>query len=88
MEARLNRTVRDIFNLLGLIHPQEDIRKAFQNLSAGTRKNVEYSLELLDTMLKRDIKPFLLPLIDDAPHEERVRRCRKLLPALDKALAP
>jgi hypothetical protein len=88
MEAGLNRTVRDIFNLLGLIHPQEDIRKAFQNLSAGTRKNIEYSLELLDTMLKRDIKSFLLPLIDDAPHEERVRRCRKLLPALDKALAP
>lgn len=88
MEAGLNRTVRDIFNLLGLIHPQEDIRKAFQNLSAGTKKNIEYSLELLDTILKRDLKPFLLPLIDDAPHEERVRRCRKLLPALDKALAP
>jgi hypothetical protein len=88
MEAGLNRTVRDIFNLLGLVHPQDDIRKAFQNLSAGTKKNIEYSLELLDTILKRDIKPFLLPLIDDAPYEERVRRCRKLLPALDKALAP
>jgi len=88
MEAGLSRTVRDIFNLLGLIHPQEDIRKAFQNLSAGTKKNIEYSLELLDTMLKRDIKSFLLPLIDDAPHEERVRRCRKLVPSLDKALAP
>ena len=86
MEAGLARAVRDIFNLLGLIHPQEDIRKAYQNLSAGTKKNVDYALELLDAMLKRDIKPFLLPLIDDAPHEERVRRCRRLLPALDKAL--
>jgi AAA family ATP:ADP antiporter len=87
MEAGLNQTVRDIFNLLGLIHPQDDIRKAFQNLSAGTKKNIEYSLELLDTILKRDLKPFLLPLIDDAPHEERIRRCRKLMPALDRALA-
>lgn len=86
LESALIRNVRDIFHLLGLIHPQEDIRRAFQNLSSGTKKSVEYSLELLDTMLKKDLYQFLLPLIDDAPFDDRVRRCRKLLPSLEKAV--
>jgi AAA family ATP:ADP antiporter len=86
LESALTRNVRDIFHLLGLIHPQEDIHRAFQNLSSGTKKSVEYSLELLETILKKDLGQFLLPLIDDAPFDDRIRRCRKLLPALDKAL--
>ncbi|MCJ7611505.1 MAG: hypothetical protein MUP19_04515, partial [Candidatus Aminicenantes bacterium] len=87
LEAALTRSVRDIFHLLGLLHPQEDIRRAFQHFSSGGKKSRDYSLELLDSMLKKDIKQFLLPLIDDAPVEERLRRCRKMAPALDKALA-
>jgi AAA family ATP:ADP antiporter len=87
LEAALTRAVRDIFHLLGLIHPQEDIRRAFQHFSSGGKKSMDYSLELLESMLKKDIKQFLLPLIDDAPFEERLRRCRKMAPALDKALA-
>ncbi len=86
LESALTRNVRDVFNLLGLIHPPEDIRRAFQNLSTGAKKGVEYSLELLDAMLKREVKMFLLPLIDDAPLEDRARKCRKLLPALKKVL--
>ncbi len=86
LESALTRNIREVFHLLGLVHPQEDIRRAFQNLSSGTKKSIEYSLELLETMLKKDLNQFLLPLIDDAPFDDRVRRCRKLLPALDKAL--
>jgi AAA family ATP:ADP antiporter len=86
LESALTRNVRDVFNLLGLVHPPEDIRRAFQNLSSGSKKGVEYSLELLDAMLKREVKQFLLPLIDDAPLEDRARKCRKLSPLLNNAL--
>jgi len=36
-------------------------------------------------LLKREIKEYLLPLIDDISFEDRVRKCKKMLKILDKA---
>ncbi len=84
LEKDLAHSLQQIFELLSLIYPQEDIIKAYQNISAGTKKSIDYSLELLDNILKREIKEFLLPLIDDLPLEDKFKRCRKLLKGLDK----
>jgi hypothetical protein len=76
--------IKCIFDLLCLIYPSEDIVKAYQNICQGTRKSIDYSLELLDNVVRKDIKEFLFPLIEDLPPEERIRRCRKLYRALEK----
>ena len=85
LENNLARSLKQIFELLSLIYPQEDIIKAYQNICAGTKKAIDYSVELLDNMLKREIKEFLLPLIEDLPFEDKVRKCKKLLKGLEKA---
>jgi hypothetical protein len=69
------------------VYPFEDIASAYQNICAGTRKSIDYSLELLDNILKKETKEVLLPLIDDIPFEDRVRRCKKMLKTLDKIKA-
>jgi len=84
LENRLARSLKHIFELLGLIYPQEDVIKAYQNICVGTKKAIDYSIELLDNMLKKEIKEVLLPLIDDIPFEDKVRKCRKLLKTLEK----
>lgn len=84
MENNLARSLKHTFELLSLIYPQEDILKAYQNISSGTKKAVDYSVELLDNILKRELKEFVIPLIDDIPFDRKVRRCRKLLRALEK----
>jgi AAA family ATP:ADP antiporter len=82
--SRLAFRIKRIFDLLSLIYPSEDIVKAYQNICQGTRKSIDYSLELLDNVVRKDIKEFLFPLIEDLPPEEKIRRCRKLFRALEK----
>ena len=82
--SRLAFRIKRIFDLLSLVYPSEDIIKAYQNICQGTRKSIDYSLELLDNVVRKDIKEFLFTLIEDLPQEEKIRRCRKLLRSLEK----
>jgi AAA family ATP:ADP antiporter len=77
--APLDIKIKRIFDLLTLIHPPEDIVKANQNILQGTRKSVDYSLQLLDNLLDRELKAAFFPLIEDLPLEERVQRMKKAL---------
>jgi HEAT repeat protein len=85
LENNLARSLKHIFELLSLIYPHDEINRAYQNICAGTKKALDYSLELLENMLKKEIRDFLLPLIDDIPFEDKVRKCKKMLKTLDKA---
>lgn len=80
-DGKLVSSLRNIFRLLGLVFPQEDIQRAYQNILAGTRESTAYALELLDNVLPRDLRESLLPIVEDMPVEERVRRFRALLSA-------
>jgi AAA family ATP:ADP antiporter len=76
-------TMMNIFKLLGLIYPHEDIVKAYQNIQAGTKDSVAYAVELLDNTLQKEIREAILPIIDDLSEEERLKAClmlRKNLP--------
>jgi len=84
LENSLARSLKHIFELLSLIYPHDDILKAYQNISSGTKKAIDYSIELLDNILKRELKEFIIPLIDDIPFDDKVKRCRKMLKALEK----
>jgi hypothetical protein len=77
---------KQIFDLLTLIYPAEDVVKAYQNISQGARKSADHSLELLDNVLDRDLKLFLFPIIEDLPPEEKARRFSKLARKLGKNL--
>jgi hypothetical protein len=84
LERNLSRAMKHVFELLGLILPQEDVIRAYQNILTGTRKALDYSVELLDNILRKDVKELLLPLIEDTPFEEKVRIGRKMLKAAEK----
>lgn len=79
LENKLAAGLKHTFELLTLIYPKEDIIKAYQNISKGEKRAIDYSLELLDNLLKKDVKDLLFLLIDDIPFEDKVKRCRKLL---------
>ena len=69
--ALLSKTVRQVFELLSLLYPYEDIVRAYQNYHEGLKKSVDFALELLETMLRKDVKDLLLPLLEENPVEER-----------------
>jgi HEAT repeat protein len=82
----LDFKTKQIFDLLALLYAQEDIARAYQNISQGTQKSVGYSLELLDHVLDRHLKLLLFPIIEDLPPEEKARRMRRLSRRLGKSL--
>jgi AAA family ATP:ADP antiporter len=69
----------EIFKLLGLYYPQEDIRTAFQNIGKGTRNSVADAIEWLDNALKKDVKDALLPIVEDLDPAEKMARFQKML---------
>ena len=71
--------LRNIFRLLGLVYPYDDIQRAFQNFLAGTRDSTAYAEEVLDNILPRDLKEWLFPILEDMPVRERLDRFRALL---------
>jgi len=77
-EASLGRIFKQVFDLLSLAYPHGDIVRAWQNYARGERRAVDYSLDLLEHLLRREDKDFVLPLLEEAPAEEKARRCREL----------
>jgi len=71
--------LENIFKLLGLIYPREDIAKACQNLKTGTKDSVAYAIELLDNTLEREMREAIFPLVEDLSLEERMTRYQGLL---------
>jgi len=69
---------RRLFLLLGLIYPHEDISRALQNYAEGTKRAVDCALELLENLLPKAVKDIILPLLEDAPPEERARTARRI----------
>jgi len=84
LENILARTLKQIFELASLVSPHEDVMRAYQNYREGTKRSVDYALELLENILKKDIKEALLPLLEDRPLDEKAQTCRKILKALEK----
>jgi ATP/ADP translocase len=79
LERNLETLLADIFKLMGLSYPHEDIRKAWQNLKSESRNSVAYAVELLDNTLKKEMKEVILPLVEDLTPPERLRRFQKIL---------
>lgn len=85
LEKNFGRALKQIFELLSLVYAHDDMIRAYQNICSGSRKSIDYSVELLDNMLKKEIKEALLPLIDDIPLEDKARSAKRFLKALEKS---
>jgi hypothetical protein len=72
----LNISLMNIFKLFGLIYPRDDIMRAYQNMKVGTKDSVDYAIELLDNTLQKEMRDIVVPLVEDLPLEEKVKRCR------------
>ena len=80
--GRLVKSLNLVFELLGLIYPAEDIARAYQNYIEGTKRSVDFALELLDNLLAKEVKDALLPLLEERPLDEKAAVCAKILRTL------
>ncbi|MDQ6759451.1 MAG: hypothetical protein M3Z32_06235, partial [Acidobacteriota bacterium] len=65
LEERLKATIERLFRLLGLRYPPRQVYAAFLAMRSGQREEHAAALEFLDSVLDRDTKRILVPILDD-----------------------
>jgi HEAT repeat protein/CRP-like cAMP-binding protein len=73
------RVVDRLFRLLGLVYSSTDIAAARWVLEHGDSRARARSLEFLDNTLTGAVRKRLMPILEDAPTEEKVRRANVML---------
>lgn len=79
LDDKLVRILDRIYRLLGLIYPWKDIADARFTIEHGTGRLRAGALEYLDTLLRGPVRARVMPLIDDAPLDDKVRHANLVL---------
>ena len=66
LEKEYHSSLRDLFDLLKLVYDKNSIEKVIENLEAGTGQSISFAVELIDTFLDEELKPYIIPLLEDS----------------------
>lgn len=78
MRERLDRQLEMVFRLLGINYPQKDIYFAYAALKGLHKQKRISAIEFLDNILKKDIKPLIIPLLEEEAPEQLLARAARL----------
>lgn len=79
LDQKLDRTLDRVFRLLALVYPWKDIRAARWTLQHGDARARAGALEYLDNLLTGQVRKQIMPVIEEMPLEEKVRRGNVIL---------
>ena len=71
---KLGRTLDRLYKLLGLLYPWKDISAARWSLEHGDARVKASAAEYLDNLLDSQVRKRVMPVLEDLPIEEKVRR--------------
>jgi HEAT repeat protein len=74
LSEKLARTVDRIYRLLALIYPWKDVAAARWALEHGDARQRSSSLEYLDNLLTGTVRKRVMPVLEEMPLAEKVRR--------------
>lgn len=66
--------------LLSLIYDPTSVQLVRENILAGTPDSIQYALELLDLFVDIDLKPKLIPLLDDSRVSDKLEKLQTYFP--------
>ena len=74
LDEKLARTVDRIYRLLGLLYPWKDVAAARWSIEHGDNRARANALEYLDNVLSAQLRHRVLPVLEEMPLKEKVRR--------------
>jgi ATP:ADP antiporter, AAA family len=86
LEVELAHSLERIFSLLSFIANRQVLMQARQSLRHPSPEQRAYALEIIDTQLPQELKPLIIPLVDEAGTESRLKRLVGVFP--QAALSP
>jgi hypothetical protein len=78
LEERRERSVDRVYRLLGLIFPWRDVAVARGGMEGDARSHAR-AAEYLDNLLSGPLRRWLMPLLEEAPLEEKAGKANALL---------
>lgn len=66
--------------LLSLLYDPESVQLVKENIEVGTPDSIQYALELLDLFVDQDLKPKLIPLLDDSTTTQKLEKLQTFFP--------
>jgi len=66
--------------LLSLLYDPESVQLVKENIQANTPDSIQYALELLDLFVDNDLKPKLIPLLDDSSTLDKLSKLQVYFP--------
>ena len=79
LEEKMSRMSNRTYLMLSLIYPYRDINAARWTLEHGDSRSRANASEYLDNVLTGQLRKRIMPMIEDMPREERVRRANVVL---------
>jgi ATP/ADP translocase/CRP-like cAMP-binding protein/HEAT repeat protein len=79
LDEKLDRTLDRVYRLLGLIYPYRDVVSARHAIARGAGRARAGAVEFMDNLLRGAIRKRVMPIIEDAPIEEKVRTANSVL---------
>jgi len=84
LREALQEEIRDNYDhitlLLSLLFDPESVQLVKENIEAGTPDSIQYALELLDLFVDQDLKPKLIPLLDDSSTKDKLEKLQIYFP--------
>nr|MDQ3420965.1 HEAT repeat domain-containing protein [Acidobacteriota bacterium] len=79
LRQKMQRAKNRIYQLLALVYPPGDIAAAEWTLNYGEPRTRASASEYLDNILTGMIRKMVMPIVEDLPEDERVRRANVLI---------
>jgi AAA family ATP:ADP antiporter len=79
LQEKMARAVDRVYVLLGILYPWQDVSAARWAVERGDAKARSSAIEYLDNVLTGPIRKRVLPVLEDVPLEEKVRKGNAVL---------
>ena len=72
--------IQHIYTLLAMLYEPRSIQLVKENIESGTNEGITYAIELLDVFLSEELKQKVIPILDDVPDAEKIRKLQMFYP--------
>jgi hypothetical protein len=69
-----------IYMLLSILYDPQSAQLVRENIETGDPDNIAFAMELLDLFIDQELKPMLLPLLDDSDTPEKLKQLQIFFP--------
>lgn len=80
LEYELEIKKKNIYALLSLLYDSQTINLIKENLENGDKNSWVYALEIVDILISENIKTIVIPLLEDLPYEEYLKKMEDAFP--------